>query len=226
MSRQLKLSLKSEFLTGCENRSGFDEVSKDLKPGVCRDSHNLSFRSEFLRRNDELYAPLQQSGTCRTVQNTIPHVKMNCNVVVSSRNRELVSRSMMIKAKNTIIMKERNLDHCEVDTWWFDPCLLCWTSGRVSAGHHEKGRPDSHMKRVITVQEEPSLHVNSTRERCPGLNPNTMETFRYVNLFKKFKTACPRMSRTGKRCMSLLTATSEVRVPVERATCPTMCGVT
>ena len=64
-----------------------------------------------------------------------------------------------------------NLDHCEVDAWWFDPCLLCWTFGhvpddwRVSAGYHEKGRPGSHMKRVIAVQEEPSLHVNSTRER-------------------------------------------------------------
>ena len=40
------------------------------------------------------------------------------------------------------------------------------------------------MKRVIAVQEEPSLHVNSTRERCPGLNADTMETSRRVNLFK------------------------------------------
>ena len=53
------------------------------------------------------------------------------------------------------------------------------------------------MKRVIAVQEEPSLHVNSTRERGPGLNADTMEASRCVNLFKKFKTACPRMSRTG-----------------------------
>ena len=89
-----------------------------------------------------------------------------------------------------------NLDHCEVDAWWFDPCLLGWTSGhvpddwRVSAGYHEKGRPGSHMKRVIAVQEEPSLHVNSTRERCPGLNADTMEFSRCVNLFKKFNTAC------------------------------------
>ena len=45
------------------------------------------------------------------------------------------------------------------------------------------------MKRVIAVQEEPSLHVNST-ERCPGLNADTMEFSRCVNLFKKFNTAC------------------------------------
>ena len=99
--------------------------------------------------------------------------------------------------------ERENLDHCEVDAWWFDPCVLCWTSGhvpddwRVSAGYHEKGRPGSHMKRVIAVQEEPSLHVNPTRERCPGLNADTMEASHRVNLFKKFKTACPRMSRAG-----------------------------
>ena len=90
-----------------------------------------------------------------------------------------------------------NLHHWEVNAWWFDPCLLCWTSGRVSAGFHETGGPGSHMKRVIAVQ--PSLHVNSARERCPRLNADTMETSRCVNLFKKFKIACPRMSRTGKR---------------------------
>ena len=38
-------------------------------------------------------------------------------------------------------------------------------TGRVSAGYHEKGRQGSHVKPIIAVQEEPSLHVNSTRER-------------------------------------------------------------
>ena len=28
------------------------------------------------------------------------------------------------------------------------------------------------MKRVIAVQEEPSLHVSSNRERCPGHHGN------------------------------------------------------
>jgi len=37
-------------------------------------------------------------------------------------------------------------------------------TGRVSAGYHGKGREGSHVKRIIAVQEEPSLHVNSTRE--------------------------------------------------------------
>ena len=31
------------------------------------------------------------------------------------------------------------------------------------------------MKRIIAVQEEPSLHVNCTRERCPGLDADTLK---------------------------------------------------
>ena len=28
---------------------------------------------------------------------------------------------------------------------------------------------------MIAVREKPNLHVNSTRERCPGLNAGTLE---------------------------------------------------
>ena len=40
--------------------------------------------------------------------------------------------------------------------------------GRVSAGYHEKGRQDSHVKRVIAVREEPNLHIVFHQSLCPG----------------------------------------------------------
>ena len=37
-------------------------------------------------------------------------------------------------------------------------------TGRVSAGYHEKGRHGSHVKRIITVREEPVCTLSSTSE--------------------------------------------------------------
>ena len=132
------------------------ESAQDLKPGECEGSQKLSFRREFLRRCDEFYAP---SSTIWNVLNS-----------KTNDEDELERHGCFKKSKTRVTKhddqsKEHHLDHCEVDVWWFDPCLLCWSSGRVSARYHEKGRPGSHMKRVIAVQEEPSLHVNPTRER-------------------------------------------------------------
>ena len=135
-------------------------------------------------------------------RNITQMMKMNRNVMVSLRNRKRVSRSMMIKAKN-IIMKERIWIPVKLT---LGGLILAYCAGRLDTSQMtgesllvttRKRKPGSHMKRVIAVQEEPSLHVNSTRERCPGLKADTMETSRGVNLFKKFKTACPRMSRAG-----------------------------
>ena len=58
----------------------------------------------------EFYAPFLKSGTCwnsskDNTRSIAQMIQMNRNVMVSSRNRKYVSRSMMIKAKN--IMKER-----------------------------------------------------------------------------------------------------------------------
>ena len=54
-----------------------------------------------------LFNNLERVEQFRTrCQKNMQMMKMNWNVMVSSRNRKHVSRSMMIKAKN-IIMKER-----------------------------------------------------------------------------------------------------------------------
>ena len=77
-------------------------------------------------------------------------MKMNWNVMVSSRNRKRVSRSMMTKAKN-IIMEERIWITVKLTLGGLIPGY-CAGPGhvphdwRVSAFYHEKGRPGSNMK--------------------------------------------------------------------------------
>ena len=102
--------------------------------------------------------PVQYSSKHNT-RSVTQMMQMNWNVMVSSRNRKHVSRSMMIRVKNIITkertrinrvaqrdvtnvnrsgewfnMESRNLvpgGSREADAWWFDPCLLCWTLGHV-----------------------------------------------------------------------------------------------
>ena len=136
-------------------------------------------------------------------------MQMNWNVMVSPTNRKHVSRSMMIKAKNIIIMKERMWIH--------------FLSSEITLQPLEPDTDTSklHVKCVIAVQEEPSLHVNFTREmslmKC-GCNVKRVMTrsndtdvggtflsrstegcsarefSRCVDLFKEFKNARPNVS--------------------------------
>ena len=106
----------------------------------------------------------------------------------------LLSRSMMIKANNTI-MKERIWINRVASKIVFQPGIqtmaLRYTMSVCA----------------ITVREEPNLHVNPTR-RChrqkrsgEWLNTesrNLVFDSRCVNLFKEFKTARPSVSYTLK----------------------------
>ena len=47
-------------------------------------------------------------------------------------------------------------------------------TGRVSAGYHEKGRQGSHVKRIITIREEPVCTLCSTSEKIA--RPNVQES--------------------------------------------------
>ena len=62
-----------------------------------------------------------------------------------------MSNSMMIKGRNTI-MKERIWINCAVSEIVLQPLEPDTDTSKL------------HVKRIIAVQEEPSLHVNSTRE--------------------------------------------------------------
>ena len=103
-------------------------------------------------------------------------MKMNWNVMVSSRNRKHMSQSMMIKAKNTI-MKERTWinrvaqrdvtnvkrsgECSNMESRNLVPCVDLFKEFKTARGNVQE-------EHVISAREEPSLHVNSARERCPG----------------------------------------------------------
>ena len=75
-----------------------------------------------------------------------------------------------------------------------------------------KGDKGSHVKRIITVREEPNLHVNSTRKRCPGLNADTLEL--PVDVVSKSFPLCEPIQEV-EDCTSQMTQESLVQVKGE-----------